>query len=674
MKLATHEAASFMENNTTNNNIDKNKEEQQTVVPVVYSQEELKVRDELIRACSLARDERERPHDEFDGMTYSQYYDTNKRADMSYIPPKTNKDEKRIVTGITREKDNTLLSALLSFNFKSDITAYDDTEMMFPELGNNMENLIVKSRELEQWEKIRPLFYRELISQGDLFWEDIWDCEYIPEIENENGWKPGKKIAEANFKEDILPKKMEKAAVKMHLGKNVYLGSFYEMDHKKQSLVFTYEVLDRSVAKSIYGTWDRWENVPYQIDNTTIPVEESTGTYRDWNLVSVNKNQVGVLKIQQKFCNRYMIMLNGVMMLPHNFPLSEISPDGEYTIKHNSLEGIVGCAYGKGQPSKTKVDQAVHDEFLKLLIIGEEQSRKPPMGNKNKKVYNQNIFSPGKINNDIKEGDLFPILPQGSGLTNADFSMYNLIKQSIEDKTINSTFSGESPKGNATAYQIATEKQQQLLKLGLNFDAVKSLEKELTWARIGTLVKNYSKPKDSKANIDENFIEDIYRQFSMETTFEDGKKGTKIFRFTDKQFPETPEIIKEEEELSDYYNKPTRIVYFNGPAFIKMLKYRWVINITATQDTNDSIERELFIKNIQDSQSIFGPQTLNYEYLKERFAQKIKEDPTKFFISNQNPMQMLQAQPGVGRSVGNSGSPEAGNMLNLEPQILKPGR
>jgi len=48
-----------------------------------------------------------------------------------------------------------------------------------------MEDIVSKSRELEQWEKLRPLLYRELISQGDVFWEDIWECVYTPEISNE---------------------------------------------------------------------------------------------------------------------------------------------------------------------------------------------------------------------------------------------------------------------------------------------------------------------------------------------------------------------------------------------------------------------------------------------------------------------------------------------------------
>lgn len=646
------------------------------VVPVVYSETELRVRDELIKACVSARDERERPHEEFDSLTYSQYYDTNKRADLSYIPPKKNREDKRIVTGITREKDSTLLSSLLAYNFKADITAYDDGEMIFPQLGNNMEDIVTKSRELEQWEKLRPLLYRELIAQGDVFWEDIWECVYTPEFKNEGNWKPGKgkKISEASFKKSLVPTKFERAAVKLHPGKNVYLSNFNEMDHKKQATVFTYEVIDRDVAESIYGDWDRWESVPYQVDNVTIPgTDTPTGTYKDWNLLSVNKNQVGVLKIQQKFANRYMIMLNGVMMLPHNFPLSEISPDGECTIKHNTLEGIVGCAYGKGQPAKTKVDQAVHDEFLKLMIIAEEQSRKPPMGTRSKRVFNSDIFTAGKINNNIKEGDLFPILPPNSGLNNNSFSMYELIRKGIEDKSINATFSGEQPSTQVTATQIASERQQQLLKLGLNFDAIKSLEKELCWARIGNLIMHYSKPVDRKANVEEKTIEDIYAQFSMESTLPDGKKGIKIFKFTNKPFPNVKDQMDEEDELSDYYQKPTNIIYFNGPEFIKLLKYRWVINITPTQDTNDQIERELFVNSVETAQRIFGPESLNYEYLKERYALNSKEDPSKFFLDDGGAgvMAQLQAQIGVGQSDGGSGgAPVAGNSNVIKaPQI-----
>lgn len=644
------------------------------IKPVKYTPEELAFRSTLITLCSVARDDRESPHPEFNEMTYSQYYDTNKRADMSYIPPKKNKVDKRIVTGYTREKDNTLLSALLSYNFQPDITVYDDSEMVFPTLGNHFEDMVKKSRELEQYDVMRPLIYRELIAQGSVFVEEIWQCVYFPDVKNENGWKPGNKIESAKFETAVKPRKMERAAVKLHQGKNVYLGSFFQDDYSKQDLVFTYEMMPRSVAEKIYGTWDRWECVPDEIDETTIIVDQGI-VYYDWNLTRTTKKEVGVLKIQLKYSNRYMIMINGVMMLPIDFPLTEISPDGDHTIKHQVLEGIVGCAYGIGQPAKTKVDQAVHDEFLRLMILREEQAGAPPMGYRGKKVLSPNIYFPGKITNNMKKDDLFPILPNNNGLQAADFSMYQLIRQMIDEKTINATFAGQEQQSkDITATQIQIEKQQQLLKLGLNFDAVKNLEKKLVWARIGNLIMNYSKPIDKKANSLAGTIEDVYRQFSMDTTLQDGKAGIKIFEFTDKSFPSVRDQQKEEEELTEYYGKPTKKVYFNAPEFIKLLKYRWIVNIVPTQEGSDMLEREMFIKNFQDAKNLFGPESLNYEYGKERFAIHIKEDPTKFFLEDGGAgiMSMLQASAGVGQPNGVGGSPSAG--MPATPQKLQPVR
>lgn len=658
-------------------NVEEKKEgELKTFVPVSYTQEELEHRHRLITAMCTARDQREMPHAEFDDMTYSQYYDTNKRADMSYIPAKKNKYDKRIVTGYTREKDNTLLSALLAYNFQPDITVYDDTEMVVPNLGNHMEDIVKKTRELEGWNKMRPLIYRELISQGSVFVEEIWQCTYIPEYDNKQGWKPGDKIADAKFEESLKPRKMEKATIKLHQGKNVYLGNFFEDDYNKQDIVFTYELIPRGVAKSLYGTWDRWENVPYEVDNTILTPDTGI-TYMDWNLTRTSKDYVGVLKIQEKFSNSYMIMLNGVMMLPVDFPLSEISPDGEYTIKMRTLEGINGCAYGKGQPSKTKVDQAVHDEFLRLMILREEQASTPPMGYKGKRVLSSNIYYPGKINNNMREGDLFPILPKETGLNSADFSMYQLIKTAIDDKTINATFSGQDQgRGSVTATQILQEKQQQLLKLGLNFDAVKELEKELIWARIGNIIMNYAKPIGTMPNMETKQIEDMYRSFSLETTLSDGKQGIKTFTFTNKEFPSIKDQLAEEKQLSDYYGKPVNSVYLNSKEFSKLLKYRWIVNIIPTQEDSDQIERQLYVENIKEAQVIFGPQSLNYEYIKEEWALKVKTDPSRFFLQDggQGIMAMLGASAGVGQQneMNNNQKPVGSSGMTIKPPSLQP--
>jgi len=649
-----------------------NKKEIEEIKTPIYSEEEKAERSALMHAMCIARDNREMPHPEFDGMSYSEYYDSNKRADLSYIPPKKNAADKRIVTGYTREKDTTLLSTLLGYNFQPDITVYNGSELIIAELGNNMEDVVKKTREIELWNVKRPLVYREMISQGDVFWEEMWECEYIKDFDNSGDWKPGQPIKDAKFEQKLKMRKSEMASIRMCQSKNVYLGNFWEDDFSKQELVFTYEIIPRSRAKAIYGTWDRWDCVPNSVTNVA-PIMPDGVVYNSWSVTTVQEGYVGVVKIQQKYANHYQIMLNGVSMLPYNYPLlGTISPDGDYTIKHAGLEGMNGCAYSKGQPAKVKVDQAVHDTFLKLMILREEQAGAPPMGYKGKRVLSKDIYTPGKITNNMREGDLFPILPASTGLNNADFSMYQLIKQQIDDKTINATFSGESPDKQATLGQLQQEKQQQLIKLGINFDAVKNLERTMVWSRIGNVIMNYAKPTGDRVSPDGKKLENIYRTFSVETTLSNGQAGIKQFEFTDKPFPSIRDQQKEEKDMKEYYGKPVEKVYFNGPQFMTLLKYRWVVNIVPTQENSDNIERQEFVQNVREAKEIFGPEAVNDEYAKEKFAIKIGEDPTKFFVPQE---QLDQARMMAGQ-VDSGGSPVAPAPVRssaTQPQLV-PGR
>jgi len=617
-------------------------EEVKEIKPPVYTEEEAKYRASLITKLCEARDEREKPHTEFDDMPYSLYYETNRKADLSYIPPKKNKDDKRIVTGITRNKDTNLLSTLLSYNFEPNITAYDDEEIIYAELGNHAEDIVKKSRELEQYEIKRQTIYRELISQGNIFVEEIWEDVFKPEFSNTNSWKVGAKIKDAKFEKKLTGKRFSRSAVKKHSGLNVYLGNFHEEIHENQPFIFTYEEIDRSLAENIYGKWDRWENVPKSVENIDPLLVDNM--QKEWSLGKVNENKVGVLKYQNPHTNNYMVMLNGVMVLPINFPLSEISQTGGYTIHNIAFEQIPNCAYGKGQPANTKVDQAVHDEFLKLLILGEEQARTPPMGTRAKKVFSSDIFSPAKITYNIKDGDLFPLLPQATALSNADFSMYQLIKENIESKTINATFSGEAPQRQTTAFQLNQEKQQQLLKLGVSFDSIKNLEKTLVWARIMNEIIHSASPKKVKEGLDGK-AEKIYRKFAVETTLADGRSGIKIFEWTDKSLPDIGSIKKEEDNLSEEYGKPVQKVYFNACRFLELLKYRWVVNIVATQEGNDELNRQMFSEKVAEAKQLF-PNRVNDEYVMERYAIHIKEDPERFFLK-QDEIDQLALQAGI---------------------------
>lgn len=636
--------------NLEENQIDVKQSNRKEIVAVEYTPEEKAYRENLIKELCLARDDREKPHPELDDMTYSEYYESNKKADLSYIPPKLNKGDTRIVTGITHEKDNTLVSVLLNLNLEPRITAFDETDLVISELGENVEDMVKKSREIEMYDELRPMIYRELVSQGDVFVEELWHEDYRPErtierapsdtanseehdeADNKRAWKPGDKLAGVKYVLSKEKKCFEYAETRMLTGKKVFLGNIKQPFIKNQDLVFTYEEIPRSEAEAIYGGWDRWECVPYTVDNTDVqPAIDGVYTDFSWNLGKVDKNVVGVLKIQKKFSNEYMIMLNGIMMLPVGYALTEISPSGDYTISQGKLEPIPDFAYSKSQPSKTKVDQEVLDEFLKLFIIGFRQARKPPMGNTTKKVLSSKIFEPATITPDLRPDQLFPLIKNPAVGGQGEFQIYNLIKEGIENKSVNKSFEGNAQPGDPTATQLLQEKNQQMLKLGLAIDGVINLEKSMAWKRSYTVITEYTRAIDTKVDSVNKTLEKVYRSMTIDTNLNTGTKGKKIIEFKTSNFPSEREQQVEERTLSKKYGSPVQKVYMN-PQALATFKGAFYITIVPTEKNNDKLSQMLFVQNVRESIDLFGYEAHNLDYLKQRYANKIDEDPSRWYV------------------------------------------
>src|SRR5947209_527901 len=78
-------------------------EEKKQTKQVPYTDKEKDYAGYLQQRLSIARDQRNQNHDEFDGMTYLQYYESNLKGANSFIAPKKNKEDTNFVTGTTRQ-------------------------------------------------------------------------------------------------------------------------------------------------------------------------------------------------------------------------------------------------------------------------------------------------------------------------------------------------------------------------------------------------------------------------------------------------------------------------------------------------------------------------------------------------------------------------------------------
>lgn len=605
-----------------------------------YNEKEKIYRGYMIERINSARVQRDGGHIEFDDMDYLTNYETNLRAGNMYSPPRRNRYDTRIVTGTTHEKENTLLSALLNYNLEPTVTAFDEEDYIINELGENLEDMIKKSREMEEYDDKRPLIYKELLDQGTCFVEEVYVERFRVEKDTKNfDWSEGMKVSGAKW--DARLKKVYKGCEAQLLpGTKVYLGNFKEFFIKKQPFLFTIETMTYNEARTMYGEWERWKYVPKKVVHFSENFDYID--YRNWTLLDSEEDTVEIIKYQDKWNNEFQLLINGVMMLPVGFPLTAISPSGEYTIAKGDVEPIPFCAYSKSIPAKTKVDQQIFDEFLKTVVLKFQQSAQPPMANNTKVALSKNIFMAGTIHNDVDPSKLQPIIP-GGGLTDGELRAFDIIKGIIDSKSVSPIFSGETSAGSQTATEIMELKKQSMMKLGLLIWGVMSLERQLAWLRLQNILCHWTKPIDSKIDEVTGQLTEKFRTISVETTLETGRKGRKIIAM-DPQMTDmmTPEHIKAEEEfLSEQL--PTRKVYMN-PKALAQLKATYFITINPTEKNTSELRRVLFEQNLKTAMMLW-PQDLNQEYAKERFAVLAGEDPDKFFNKVNPAMESLAGGP-----------------------------
>ena len=616
-----------------------------SAVPVVLTVEEEQERGMDIVRMQSAKEQRDKSQKEFDGMDYLTWYETNAQADMSFIPPKLNKEDVRVVTGTTRERDNSLLASLLNYNFEATVTAFDVFDNQLTELGSSMEDLTRKSREIEDYDSKRELIYRELLTQGDAFVMEEWIQRTKFDKRAKFNWKEGVRISD--FELDVtLKMDFERAEVSLLPGTKVYMGNVKEPLLPKQPYLFTAETIPYDDVLQRFMHWERWRNVPKHILRMQDTMD-ATG-YRDWTLLPTKDRYVEKLMMMDKPGNRFQIYLNGVPMLPKGFPLTEVSPSGEYPMIKGSIERVPFFAYSKGIPAKTKVEQAVMDEMLKLAVLKSQQGYRPPKANNTGRELSASIFTPGTIHNDIDVENLKNIV-EPTGVTQSDLMFLDYMKSVVDSKSVSASFSGEKTKGRLTATEIMELKKQQLMKLGLVVWGVVQMEKEMNWLRIYTVCDKWTEKVDQRVPSLSSGMVSAYRRVTVDATLDGGQRGKRVYEFNkDKANALTGDQLQIEEELASLREGvPVRKTYIN-PEVLRSIKVHWRVNVVPTEKDTSDLHRVLFIQNLKDAATLFGPQSVNMDYAKQRFATLIKENPNKFFLKPE----LQQGRPGVVGEVG----------------------
>lgn len=603
-----------------------------------------------------ARDARDSARDEFDGMSYVRYTEENRKLANSYIKPRQNREDTNYQSGTIRQKMFSILAAVNNLDLTPDINVFNKDDVEMTGFAQALEDIIWKTEELDNDEEKKLNRQYVLMEQGTVFVNEDW-IEKVGVKKNLNKAFDGK---EADWT-TRLEKVFEGASRDIIQNEKVFLGDITQFEMKEQPCVFTVEVLPYEVARQIYGQWDMWQFVDRR-RKRFIDLQGEHSLYNaNWLVTQVEDGQVEIVKYQDKPNNEFQIIINSVPMLPIGFPMPW--KHGEYSLV-KQVYSIISphFAYGKSFPSVTRLQVAVWDEMLRLMVLKTQKSFKPPLGNLTGKVVSQRILMPGVISHGIDPDRLKLMDPEGSkGLNSAEASALQIIRDNIDQLTVNPTFTGQNPQGGVTATQIIEVQRQARLVLGLSIFVAAQLEKKLGELRLMNVLEHWFDPIDEVVDSVKNALKDKFRSFTRKMPIEGEGMGQRITRVT-KEGKNKFDLMKEEEEVTKKSGVTTRITELN-PDVVRSSKYHFYVAVVPREKRTSPTSKLMFREMLADVQLFDRPAQglgVDWAYLSSRFAHNWEENPEKLFTHNEQQPGMSPLTPPLPEGQGTKVQPVRG--------------
>jgi hypothetical protein len=640
-----------------------------------YSVDEIKFRGRLLTEMMDARNSRENAHDEFDGQTFSEYAESNRKLANAFITPKRNKQDTTYVTGTVRQKLTAILSLINNMSLTPEVMAFNQDLVQEVTLGQGIEDIIYKTDQLDNDDERKLARQYSLLEQGTVFVEECWYEKWIHEKELNKPFD-GKNIDSIEWtnrkkKIDSLPTR------NILVPENVFLGDITQPEMRRQPYVFTVEQIPYSEAESIYGNWKRWKHVSKDVTYLQQTPTESQYN-RNFSITELKKNHVEVVKYQNRFKNEYAIFLNGVLMTPAGMPMiRKWGEEIEYSITSQLLWLISPhFAYGRSLGSIMKNKEALLNEFYRTAILKTQASFNPPRGNLTGQILSSRIFMPGTITNGLDPSKI-PALGETQGMTKSEMAMIQEIQKGMEEDVPSGSLAGKNPIGvnRVTATQSNNIKTQADILTTLTVFACTMLEVKCGTLRMWNVLENWFEPigVNVKDSVDgsKKYLENKYRSISIEKNIEGEGPGYSMVNVTKEQM--TPlDIYRKEEKIKKQTGKPTRITNIN-PDIIKYAKMTWYVVVNPKQKKNSDLSKVLFSEMLTTALNFFGPK-VQLDHMAERFAAVWGEDPTKMFGEAPE----MTETPGMGqngargsifpKSMTEAGKPRRPSVNTLENQ------
>lgn len=612
----------------------------------------------LQQRLQRAKNARNQAYPEFDGKTYSQDYDENVKIANTKLAPKKNEDDVIVSAGTVESKLDALLSHVNNLDLGPEVMSFDRENNRIQELGLALTDTIFYTEQRDGGElagdkEKKLLRQRELMSQNAVFVQEEWlrsferkkklKTKYAGEFKDWREW------------DEKLELVFEGPARTLLHGPNVYLGDITEYFMEKQPYFFVVIHQHYDIAKTKYGKFENWKYVKKGRVTDAVTEEQKTIYDNKFRLTEVADEQVEIILYQDKPNDEFQILINGVMMLPIGFPLSAVSPAGEYNVVKQVYRPISHkFAYGKPfvRLGSVREISKLIDEMLKLFVLKTRKSFTPAYVNTSGKVISRRVLSPGRITMGISPDALQKIGEEGQGVTANEYNILKELQERIDKSTVSNQFAGQQGKAGTTATEVVELQRQAKLTLGLTIAACEFLELKLSYLRLWNIIENFFEPLDTRIVTVNGVRKEInaFRNVTREVSIEGAGLGERQVIPTDENPVPSSEVIRQMElDQEKQTGKPNRKIYLN-PTGMKAAKVRWFIVITPKEKETSAYHKLIFRDMLTDITSMIALGSVpNAAGLEEQFS-KTWNIPTNKLFQKGNP-----AMAGVSPTVAGAG-------------------
>jgi len=535
-----------------------------------------------------------------DGMTFTQDYNSNVQAANSYLRPKINDDEVRVVGGATEKRIESVANELESMNIQHEVEAYDQNDLEVAELGRAIGDTVTRTNQQEKDEDTWTEAIWELCTQRAVFLEEILD--------------------EVKFGNKIV----KQCRKRLRTSQEVFLGELTLPAHRiqDQPYIVLYDQMSYWRAKELYGHYDNFQYVRPG-PNTDNDVFGTDITFR---LGILDEESVEVIKYLCVPDNESQIYVGAVPMLPIGEKMPFQYPRPHYNLAM-AIPKRMSAHYSYGRPltAAMKYLQALGDEMVRNVIRKFRQAIEPPKAvQASNHIYSREMYNAGKITYGVN-ADLLKPLTDHNGVTDGEMRVLDMVKMMQDELSARGNTSIGIPPEAVQSATATIEQQKQAIKmLGQAVIALTRLRRDVTELRIYSIIENLMTPTGLEKDPISGNLRAVYRRFTLKgQALEDGKMGDRIVQFSDKNLSdEEQEQLMDWEDLQDKKGTPTRVSHLNVKA-IKNAPIAWYIRAVSKPQESDQLNRLMFNEKLDQATKVsqVAGQPLNGERVAAEFQQ-----------------------------------------------------